>query len=108
MPKSKMYNFSREEIKLAIDSSQTFKECLEKLGYQGYKNITTLKKVIDEWYDVQCKHYFDDIGNKVYHLFEERIKKCPEFTYKKSIISIDNLQEFLYNVCNVIKKRRFL
>ena len=48
MPKSKMYNFSREEIKLAVDSSQTFKECLEKLGYKTGKNIITLKKIISE------------------------------------------------------------
>lgn len=43
-----MYNFSREEIKLAIDSSQTFKECLEKLGFRTGKNIITLKRIISE------------------------------------------------------------
>lgn len=49
MNRSKMYDFSREEIKLAIESSNTWKKCLETLGFSNYKNIVTLRKVIEEY-----------------------------------------------------------
>jgi len=49
MKKSRMYDFSKEEIKCAIDSSKTFKECLEKLGFKNGKNGITLRKIIKEF-----------------------------------------------------------
>lgn len=92
--------FLGDEIPVKIIGSHENKAEIkngELLVFTYHDDDGKIKKVIDEWYDVQCKHYFDDIGNKVYHLFEERIKKCPEFTYK--------YMKSIWGSCNPVKYR---
>lgn len=49
MRKSRLYNFSREEIGNAINSSNTRQELLEKLGFKHSGNFVTLNKIINEY-----------------------------------------------------------
>lgn len=100
-----MYNFSREEIKLAIDSSQTFKECLEKLGYKGYKNITTLKNVVDyynltgefEELKIRSQNFQKDVIQK--NAFVKKIDNdnffCENSPHARSVIRRRILKENL-------------
>lgn len=99
MRKSKMYNFSREEIKLAIDSSQTFKECLEKLGFRTGKNIITLKKIISEQ---KLENEFAQLGQRS----EEYQKKIVQNnSWERQFPNEEIFCEHSIHSRNIVKRR---
>lgn len=77
MRKSRIYNFSKEEIKSAIESSNTKKEVLTKLGFEHTGNFTTLNRIIIE-YGLQEEYE----GLKARS--EDYIKKCLNIIHKNN------------------------
>lgn len=49
MGRSKIYNYSKEELQLILDSSNSYVEVLRKVGVNGSSSTTTLKRIIQEY-----------------------------------------------------------
>lgn len=108
-----MYNFSREEIKLAIDSSQTFKECLEKLGFKNGKNIITLRRIVSEQEldneFIQLKQRSEDYQKSIVQnnawerQFSNEEMFCEHSPHNRSVIKrrilSDNLIPYKCEIC---------
>lgn len=99
MRKSRMYDFSREEIKLAIDSSQTFKECLEKLGFKNGKNIITLKKIVS---GQKLENEFAQLKQRSESLQKDVIEKA---SFKRVFTNEEIFCEHSTHCRNVVKRR---
>lgn len=88
MKKSRIYNFSKEEIKSAIESSNTRKELLSKLGFEHTGNFATLDKVIIE-YGLQEDYENLRLRSKAY--IKEHLQETIENnSYKEPIFIVNS------------------
>lgn len=119
--KQKWQNFSDEEIISILQNSVSYKEALEKFGYQ--KNSTNCNYIIDniaERYNISLNHFHrtGDITNNYYGhwkvIEKSNIKKDKQNSYwlcecscgKKQIISYTNLTKNKTFSCGCIKKSK--
>lgn len=49
MKKSKMYNYSKDELQEILDNSSSYIDAVRKMGMIGTSNIVTLKRIIGEY-----------------------------------------------------------
>ena len=109
--RSKIYNYTKEELQHMLDTNSTFTQILKEIGLRGGSSMITLKKVIDEYsldmtqYRINNYNYKKNIAKNAFsssYDLESKLKKnSNSSSHKLKIKLIDyGLKESRCELCN--------
>lgn len=95
MGKSKIYNYTKEELQELLDTSNSYTDILHKIGICGGSSIDTLKRIIKEYNLSEDLFYINYRSLKQKCRNNNSKKDVSEYLYKGSKVSSHNLKNKL-------------